>query len=217
VEKDYTGKLISFEGPEGSGKSTQAEIIYKWLLKKGYDAVLTWEPGGTELGRMVRDILLNRGLAIGPKAEMLLYGADRAQHVEEVIYPALRKGKIVLCDRYIDSSLAYQAYARGLDVNFVEQVNALASGGLFPDLTLLFDLPIEEGFKRKKRGDFDRIEREGLEFHEAVRKGYLIAAGNNPHRVKVIDASRPLEIVAEAAISAVDQFLKGWEQNAETD
>ncbi|NLO89808.1 MAG: dTMP kinase [Clostridia bacterium] len=209
--------MISFEGPEGSGKSTQAEIIYKWLLKKGYDAVLTWEPGGTELGRMVRDILLNRGLAIGPKAEMLLYGADRAQHVEEVIHPALRKGKIVICDRYIDSSFAYQGCARGLGADFVEQVNALASGGLFPDLTLLFDLPAEEGFKRKKQCDFDRIEREGLEFHEAVRKGYLMAAEKNPHRVKIIDASRPLEIVSEDAISIVYRFLKGWEHNAKRD
>lgn len=215
--KNHRGLLISFEGPEGSGKSTQAEIVYKWLLKKGYETILTWEPGGTELGKLVRDILLNRGLFIAPKAEMLLYGADRAQHVEEVIYPALKNGKIVLCDRFIDSSLAYQAYARGLDINFVEQINILASGGLIPDLTLLFDLPIEEGFKRKKRGDFDRIERESLEFHKAVREGYLAVARNNPHRVKLIDASRPLEIVAEAAISAVDEFLKGWDGDAEAD
>ncbi|HBT20737.1 MAG TPA: dTMP kinase [Peptococcaceae bacterium] len=215
--KNHRGLLISFEGPEGSGKSTQAEIVYKWLLKKGYETILTWEPGGTELGKLVRDILLNRGLFIAPKAEMLLYGADRAQHVEEVIYPALKNGKIVLCDRFIDSSLAYQAYARGLDINFVEQINILASGGLIPDLTLLFDLPIEEGFKRKKRGDFDRIERESLEFHKAVREGYLAVARNNPHRVKLIDASRPLESVAEAAISAVDEFLKGWDGDAEAD
>jgi len=217
VGKNHRGLLISFEGPEGSGKSTQAEIVYKWLLKKGYETILTWEPGGTELGKLVRDILLNRGLFIAPKAEMLLYGADRAQHVEEVIYPALKNGKIVLCDRFIDSSLAYQAYARGLDINFVEQINILASGGLIPDLTLLFDLPIEEGFKRKKRGDFDRIERESLEFHKAVREGYLAVARNNPHRVKLIDASRPLESVAEAAISAVDEFLKGWDGDAEAD
>jgi len=208
LNRKYSGLLISFEGSEGSGKSTQAEIIYRWLVEKGYDALLTREPGGTELGRYVRKILLDERLVISPKAEILLYGADRAQHVEEVILPALKEGKIVLCDRYIDSSVAYQGYARGLEIEFIKNINMMAVSNVIPDLTLLYDLPAKEGFKRKKAVSFDRIEGEGLAFHEAVRKGYLEMA-KRESRIKIIDASRDVESVARDSIALVSRFLKG--------
>lgn len=204
----YPGKLISFEGPEGSGKSTQAEKIYRWLKAQGYDTLLTREPGGTDLGKHIRKILLDERLNITPKAEIMLYGADRAQHVEEIILPALYDGKIVLCDRYIDSSIAYQGYARGLEIEFIKNINMLAAGNVIPDLTLLYDLPAKEGFKRKKAVSFDRIEGEGLAFHEAVRKGYLEIA-KRESRIKIIDASRNVESVTRDSIALVSRFLKG--------
>lgn len=202
------GKLITLEGPEGSGKSTQARVLYDWLKDQGHDPLLTREPGGTELGRRIRDILLETGQDISPAAEILLYGADRAQHVEKVIAPALRQGRIVLCDRYMDSTTAYQGFARGLGPDFVCQVNRLAVGEFIPDLTLLYDVPVVEGLKRKMTRSLDRIEMETLEFHEAVREGYLCIAETEA-RVRVIDARQDLDTVTRLSIEAVSTLLKG--------
>ncbi len=202
------GKLITLEGPEGAGKSTQARVLYLWLQEKGYDPLFTREPGGTDLGSRIRDILLEAGADIAAAAEIFLYGADRAQHVEKVIAPALRQGRIVLCDRYIDSTMAYQGYARGLGIDFVEQVNNLAVGEFIPDLTLLYDIPVSQGMKRKGTRPLDRMELEALEFHQAVREGYLKIA-EREKRVTVIDAGEDYKTVARKSIEAVSKLLKG--------
>lgn len=201
------GKLITLEGPEGAGKSTQCAALVQWLCKAGYDTVVTREPGGTELGGRIRQILLETELNIASRAEILLYAADRAQHVEKLIAPALEKGQVVICDRYFDSTMAYQGYARGLGVEFVEHVNRLSVGGVIPDLTLLFDLPVDQGMARKSVGNLDRIEKEALEFHKRVREGYLWIAENEPNRVKVIDARSDVAAVTKKAIEAVAALL----------
>ncbi|MGI6553944.1 MAG: dTMP kinase [Bacillota bacterium] len=202
------GKLITLEGPEGAGKTTQSDALLQWLVKAGYDLVVTREPGGTDLGRRIRHMLLDAGSDITDKAEILLYAADRAQHVEKVIIPALRRGRIVLCDRYIDSTTAYQGYARGLGTEFVEQVNRIATGGLVPDLTLIYDIPPDKGMARKK-SSLDRLEQEDLEFHRLVREGYLMIARKEPSRVKVINALNDIETVTRESIEAVKTLLRG--------
>jgi len=201
------GKLITLEGPEGAGKSTQCAALVQWLKKAGYDPVVTREPGGTELGGRIRRILLETDLNISAKAEMLLYAADRAQHVDQLILPALEKGQIVICDRYFDSTMAYQGYARGLGIEFVERVNQLSVGDVVPDLTLLFDLPVEEGMGRKSSGNLDRIEKETLEFHKRVREGYLKIAEQEPERVKIIDAVEDAETVTRKVIETIASLL----------
>jgi dTMP kinase len=201
------GKLITLEGPEGAGKSTQCAALVKWLCEAGYDPVVTREPGGTELGRRVRQILLETELNIAARAEILLYAADRAQHVEKLIVPALEKGQVVVCDRYFDSTMAYQGYARQLGIDFVEQVNKLSVGTVVPDLTLLFDIPVEEGMARKAAGQLDRMEKETLDFHRRVREGYLRIAESEPARVKVIDARNNMDMVTREAIKAVAALL----------
>ncbi len=202
------GKLITLEGPEGAGKTTQSEALLQWLVKAGYNPVVTREPGGTDLGRRIRHMLLDAGSDITDKAEILLYAADRAQHVEKVIIPALRQGRIVLCDRYIDSTTAYQGYARGLGTEFVEQVNRIATGGLVPDLTLIYDIPPDKGIARKK-SSLDRLEQEDLEFHRLVREGYLMIARREPSRVKVINALNDIETVTRESVEAVKTLLRG--------
>lgn len=204
------GKLITLEGPEGAGKTTQCVALVNWLCAAGYDPVVTREPGGTELGRRIRHLLLETELNIAARAEILLYAADRAQHVEKLIQPALEKGKVVLCDRFFDSTMAYQGYARGLGMDFVEQVNKLSVGKVVPDLTLLFDCPADEGMARKATGKLDRMEKEALEFHRQVREGYLRIAEGEPERVRVIDARQGVAAVTRDAIAAVEALLKGW-------
>lgn len=203
------GKFITLEGPEGAGKSTQCRALVEWLCDAGYDPVTTREPGGTELGRQIRKILLDSGSEIAPVAEILLYAADRAHHVEKVIAPALQEGKIVLCDRYFDSTMAYQGYARGLGTKIVEQINKLSVGEFIPDLTLLYDISAAEGMARKMTKALDRMEQEDLEFHERVRKGYLNIARKDPSRVKVINAGNDLHSVTEESIEALSALLKG--------
>jgi dTMP kinase len=196
--------FITFEGMEGCGKSTQAKLLARAL---GPDAVLTQEPGGTAIGRSIRDLLLDpANRAMSPAAEVLLFFADRAQHVAEVIRPALGAGRIVISTRYVDTSLAYQGYGRGLDLALIRSVAVLATGGLRPDLTLFFDLPLEVGLARvRQRGARDRLESEVREFHERVRNGYLELAAAEPDRWIRIDASgseADVEARTRAAVEA---------------
>jgi dTMP kinase len=196
--------FITFEGMEGCGKSTQAQLLARAI---GPDAVLTQEPGGTAIGRAIRQLLLDpANRAMSAEAEVLLFFADRAQHVAEVIRPALAAGKIVISTRYVDTSLAYQGYGRGLDLDRIRSVAALATGGLRPDLTLFFDLPLEIGLARViRRGGRDRLESEVREFHERVRNGYLELAAAEPERWIRIDASgseADVEARTRAAVEA---------------
>ena len=194
--------FLTLEGIEGSGKSTQARRLAATL---GPGVVLTREPGGTALGRGVRGLLLDpvhRGMA--PAAEMLLFFADRAQHVAEVIRPALAQGQVVISDRYTDSSLAYQGYGRGLRLDLIYAMHEAGTGGLWPDLTLLLDLPAEQGLGRvASRGRHDRLEAEVLEFHERVRQGYLELAGREPQRWVVLDGVGSEDAVAARVREAV--------------
>ncbi|HEY8460438.1 MAG TPA: dTMP kinase [Blastocatellia bacterium] len=210
------GKLITFEGIDGCGKSTQLRLLEQYLLERGSDVVSTREPGGTELGRKIRSALLGgAGDSVEPLAELLLYAADRAQHVRQVIMPALARGKVVLSDRYYDATTAYQGYARGFDLKLVSQLNELATGGLEPDLTLLFDLDAQTGLERiRRRGDEagvaarpDRLDQEPVEFHERVRKAYLEIASREPHRFRVIPATGPVEEIFKLMIKNVQDLF----------
>ena len=196
--------FITFEGMEGCGKSTQAKLLAQAL---GPDTVLTQEPGGTAIGRAIRQLLLDpANRAMSAEAEVLLFFADRAQHVADVIRPALAAGKTVISTRYVDTSLAYQGYGRGLDLDRIRSVAVLATGGLRPDLTLFFDLPLEIGLARVvRRGGRDRLESEVREFHERVRNGYLELAAQEPDRWIRIDASgseADVEARTRAAVEA---------------
>jgi dTMP kinase len=207
------GKLITFEGIDGCGKSTQMRLLGQYLSERGVAVVSTREPGGTELGRKVRSALLDGGPgSVEPLAELLLYAADRAQHVRRVILPALSLGKVVLSDRFYDATTVYQGYARGFDLELVNQLNELATGGLKPDLTLLFDLDVETGLKRTmRRGDGtgvteagpDRLDQEPVEFHERVRQAYLDVAAREPQRFRIIPSAGPVENTFDLMIRAV--------------
>ncbi|MDP8225380.1 MAG: dTMP kinase [Candidatus Lernaella stagnicola] len=196
--------FITFEGPEGSGKTTQIERAAAYLAKRGIAVTRTREPGGTEIADQIRDVLLradNHDLV--PVAELFLYFASRAQHVAEKIRPALQAGHVVLCDRYADSTLAYQGFARGLDIDLIHLLNDIATENLDPDLTLLFDLPVDVGIARARaraerfqpEAREDRFEQEELAFHEKLRRGFLQLAGQHPERYRVIDAARDVEEV----------------------
>jgi dTMP kinase len=213
------GKFITFEGPEGSGKTTQIERLATWLRSTGRDVVVTFEPGGTEIGNRIRGVLFD--LAHGQmtaRTELLLMNAARAQHVEQVIEPALAAGKIVLSDRYAESSLAYQGFGRELGLEAAEPICAFAAGGLKADLVLLLDLPVEEGLKRNRMLDGDlpssagsknnRFEAESLEFHRRVRHGFLALAKREPKRFAVLDASLPPDTLESAIRKVVAERLK---------
>jgi dTMP kinase len=193
--------FITLEGPEGSGKTTQIPLLVDWLCEQGYEAELTREPGGTDIGNLIRDVLHDpRHTAMDATAEILLYSADRAQHVAQCIRPALAAGKIVVSDRYYDSTLAYQGYGRGLDLNMLCAITSFATGGLMPDLTLYLDIAPEEGLKRRQSngGEWNRLDAETLEFHQRVRAGYMELIAQEPERWVVIDAARKVEEVQEA-------------------
>ncbi len=187
--------FVTFEGVDGSGKSTQARLLVEALRAEGRDVVATREPGGTELGERVRDLLLH-GNGLSPWAEATLFAAARAQLVEEVIRPALARGADVVCDRYLDSSLAYQGIGRELGVDRVLELNLVATGGLLPDRTFLLDLPVDEA-ARRRGGDSDRLEAEGSEFAERVGIAYRELAAAFPRRIVRVDATRPPEEQAE--------------------
>ena len=192
--------FITFEGPEGGGKTTQIKLLAAWLVAQGADVLATREPGGTRISDAVRGIVLNPDhVEMQPEAEILLYSAARAQLVGEVIRPHLGRGGVVLCDRYADSTLAYQGYGRQLNIDALRMITAFATGSLIPDLTICLDLPALDGLRRKATtahagsDDWNRIEREELEFHERVRAGYLELARMDGERWSVVDASQSVE------------------------
>jgi dTMP kinase len=190
--------FITFEGGEGSGKSVQSRLLYRRLLKEGYPAVLTHEPGGTHLGDAItRWLKWHKESPISAATELLLFNASRSHLMEEIIRPALREGKVVVCDRFCDSTVAYQAQGRGLDLATVESVNALATAGLKPNLTFLLDISPRAGLGRKDKEKADRFEKEAASFHDRVRRGYLALAHAEPARWYILDASRPKEELAE--------------------
>ena len=209
------GRFITLEGPEGAGKSTQAEMLCAALRVRGIDVMQTREPGGTVLAEKLRDLLKHfrsEGEAVTPVAELLLMNAARAQHVQYKILPALEAGKWVVCDRFSDSTLAYQGYARGMDRELIAQICRAAAGACPIDRTLLFDLPVEAGFARTRTrestaGNFDRFEREDRDFHERVRAGFLALAQAEPARFRVIAADRTPDEVHTSVMEALDDLL----------
>jgi dTMP kinase len=189
-----SGYFISFEGIDGSGKSTQMTLCADALRSRGYEVVVTRNPGGTELGADIRRMLLHHPGYVSPTCELLLYMADRAQHMDEVVLPALEAGKIVLCDRHIDSTVAYQGHGRGLSLSLIHTLNETATHGRKPDLTLLFDADPEILASRvESRGEADRLEREALAFRQRVRQGYLALAHRDCDRFIVLDATESIE------------------------
>ena len=205
------GVFISFEGPEGAGKSTQTKLLQLALERAGYAVTLTREPGGTPLGDAVRNIvLLNLDLEVTPLSEFLLYSASRAQLVRDVVTPALQAQHVVICDRYADSSLAYQGYGRGLNLAFLREVTWEATGGLRPHVTVLLDLEPSIGLARaSSRGAKDRLELADLAFHQRVRDGFLELASLEPERFLVVDATLDEQVIHEQILSAVAGSLLG--------
>ncbi|MEL6457077.1 MAG: dTMP kinase [Cyanobacteria bacterium J06641_2] len=208
------GKLIVFEGVEGCGKTTQMQLCYEWLQSLGIAVVTTREPGGTELGLHLRSLLLEntKDEAISATTELLLYAADRSQHVEQELLPNLKSGKIILCDRYLDSTVAYQGYGRNLDINLIHQLNSIATSGLKSDLTLWLDLDVEQGMARKRKsGDkADRIEQEKIDFHRRVQKGYKDQAALSPERNLKIEADLNKEDVQKQIRQVLTSKLQEW-------
>jgi dTMP kinase len=201
--------FITFEGGEGSSKSTQARMLYRRLLKLAIPAILIHEPGVTSLGRRVARLLKwAQDVDISPVAELLLFNVSRAQLVDEVIRPALDSGKVVICDRFADSTTAYQGYGRGLDLAAVKNINRSATREITPDLTVLLDVPVEAGLGRKKYGKKDRFEAESLSFHRRVRKGYLELAADEPKRWLVVDAAKSRNEIAGIIWQKVSKLLK---------
>lgn len=205
------GKFISLEGTEGCGKSTQAGRLAAWLRERGHTVLTTREPGGTPTGEMIRGILQHHasGEDIAPETEVLLFAASRAQHVARVIRPALESGSWVVCDRFVDSSLAYQGHARDVGMDKVLAANAVALGGLWPDLTLWLDFPVREALARvvSRGGDADRFESETLAFHQKVAEGFQTLAGRFPNRVRRVDATGSTDEVARRVNILLAPFL----------
>ena len=209
------GYFITFEGPEGAGKSSQIQMLGEALRASGREVVITREPGGTPLAEAIRDVVkgYNTGEIVYPVTELLLIEAARSQHVREVIKPALLTGKVVLCDRFYDSSTAYQGGGRGLAIETVDMLNRVAADGVVPDLTILLDLPPERGFERTEtrvetRGEFDRFEEEKLDFHRRVRAEFLALAEREPHRVKVVLADRGKAEIGRDVLRLVDELIR---------
>lgn len=209
------GKLIIFEGVEGCGKTTQMQLCCEWLQSLSISVVTTREPGGTQLGLHLRSLLLenSKGKAITATTELLLYAADRSQHVEQELLPNLKAGKIILCDRYIDSTIAYQGYGRSLDMNLIHQLNSIATSGLKSDLTLWLDLDVEQGIARKRKSGekVDRIEQEKIDFHRRVQKGYKELAASSPERNFKIEAGLNKEDVQKQIQQILTSKLEEWE------
>ncbi len=210
-------RFITFEGLDGTGKTTQLKALESHLRDHGQVCVVTREPGGTPLGSLMRRVLLEVAQQpIASPTELFLYLADRAQHVHDIILPALAAGKIVICDRYTDSTLAYQGYGRGIDLKFLRQLNAFADRGVQPDLTILLDCPVEMALSRTAQRQVkmrsgenreDRFEREQLEFHQRVRAGFIELAQEEPGRFRVINAARSVEEITQEILTLIDGEL----------
>lgn len=209
------GLFITFEGTDGCGKSTQIGLFNEYLQSLGMETVLTREPGGTEISERIRELILDpKATDEDPKTEMFLFAAARAQHVAQLIRPSVEAGKIVLCDRFVDSSIAYQGYARGLG-DQVEIINRYAVDGCMPDITFFFDLPADEGKKRNSFTDKgDRMEMEKIDFHRRVYEGFKAVAEKNPDRIVVIDASGSIEDIQKEIRKAFDGAIKKQQQNS---
>ena len=203
------GIFISVEGPDGAGKSTQIERLKEYLAQKGYEVLITREPGGTVISEAVRELLLDpKHKELKPETELLLYAAARAQLVGEVIGPAIEAGKAVISDRFVDSSVVYQGIARELGVETVYEVNRPAIGEYMPDVTFLLDLPAEVGIARKKdQAELDRMEQESLDFHRKVAEGYRTLAKRDPERIKTIDATLPVDTICDMIKDKVQALL----------
>lgn len=212
-----SGKLIVFEGIEGSGKTTQMQRVRNWLMheKLGREVpiLMTREPGGTALGGELRRLLLgNEGASVSDRAELLLFAADRAQHVEEILKPQLARGAIILCDRFTDSTIAYQGYGRRMNLQLIEQLNQIATGGLTSDLTIWLDVEVERAQARvQKRGQLDRIEQTNLAFYQRVRQGYTSLAATHQQRIVRVDANGSETEVQQQIQTLLSQKFQLWE------
>lgn len=203
--------FISIEGPDGSGKTTIAQRLVKSLQSEGYDVYYTREPGGSDIAEQIRKVVLDkRNTLMDVRTEALLYAASRRQHLVEKILPALKNNKLVICDRFIDSSLAYQGYARKIGIEEVFNINMFAIENFMPDVTIFFDICPEEALQRIKSNDreFDRLDLEKLEFHNQVYQGYLHVISNSPERFKIVDASKDIETVYNNTYNVVKEILK---------
>ncbi|MEW6109096.1 MAG: dTMP kinase [Nitrospirota bacterium] len=204
------GVFISLEGIEGTGKSTQATLLSEYLEDNGFRVVRTEEPGGTPISLKIRELLLSldsRGM--DPVTELLLYNAARIQHIKEVIEPALEKGYIVISDRFSDSTVAYQGYGRGIDLELIDSIDMISTGRLRPDITILLDIDVEKGLQRNMEiNKNDRLELEDINFHKNVRKGFINIAAKEPDRVKLIDCSDSIEVVHTKIVDIIDEFLE---------
>jgi dTMP kinase len=202
--------FISFEGIEGTGKTIQSKLLSEYLINKGHRVILTEEPGGTRIGLKIRDVLLSvENKEMTPVTELLLYNASRAQHINEVILPALRKGVIVITDRFTDSTVAYQGFGRRINLGYIDFIQRIVTEGLKPDITLLLDLDVETGLMRNKgMNKTDRLELEDVEFHKRVRGGYLEIAAKEPERIKLIDGSGSVEEIHSKVIQIVSNLIR---------
>ncbi len=202
----HKGLFITFEGCDGCGKTTQLELLARYLQGKGYDVIVTREPGAKGLGEKLREILLNYDGEVSSNCESFLFLADRAQHIDTIVKPAIDAGKIVLCDRHIDSTAAYQGYGRGLDLEQINYLNNIATSGLKPDLTLLFDVDIETSMARIGKNK-DRMESAGIEFQEKVRRGYLELAKAEPERIRIFDSRKTIEQLHQEVLGTIAPLL----------
>ncbi len=200
------GLFITFEGVDGCGKTTQINLLSEYLKERGYEVLLTREPGSKGLGEKLREILLNYDGEVSDRCESFLFLADRAQHIDIIVNPAVNTGKIVLCDRHTDSTVAYQGYGRGLNIDTINHLNSLATNGKKPDLTFIFDIDTKTSMQRVGKNQ-DRMESAGIEFQTRVRNGYLEIAKQEPERVKVIDSTKSIEEIHKNVIDIIKNYI----------
>lgn len=215
--------FITFEGPDGSGKTTQLHSLQGYLAKAGYPILVLREPGGTSIGDQIRQVLHDpANAAMDPRAEVLLYSASRAQLTGEVILPALRSGKIVLCDRFAESTMAYQGYGHRFDLGELGAITAFATGGIRPDLIVYLDIEVEEGLRRKMRsfesgqGEWNRMDQKEVEFHRRARQGYLTMAATEPERWFVLDATLPVQVLQRSIRRRIQALLAGGSKSRDS-
>ncbi len=203
--------LITFEGIEGCGKTTQIELLSQYLVSRGYSVVKTREPGGTDFGEALRKLLLKKGMNVDPLCELMVFMAMRAQHVQEVILPAIQEGKIVVCDRFTDATYAYQGSGRKIDTGVIDTLTSMVTRGIQPNLTILLDISVEKGLKRRAASsEMDRIEEEKASFHQRVRKAYDKRAKENPRRFFLVNADLKIEAIHDLIKTKVSNTLKSY-------